>query len=342
MIPLIRRWRIIFSSMRMAFRLLIVLGIAASLGTFIPQGFPADFYLEHYGYLLGKLLLMLSFDHLYSSWWFLGLEGLLGFNIVFCSLQRLRTINSIWETGSILLHLSIPVIFLGGVISAFLGIRADIKIAVGETKDLTGLGFPGYVMQLEDFRIEYYDTQEPKQYVSTVVLENASGERLAGEIKVNHPLKHKELKIYQHSYGWQVSGMVKYEDLSQPFQMEEGGELALNAQEGLVLKLIFIPDFDKQTAALRSLSSFPHNPRLACALIQDTELLDMKFAAPGEQVILGEHQVLFVAYRYYSGLIVKSDPGLLWIFCGFGLMVLGFLLRYAVPQCLMGGRKLWK
>lgn len=333
------RWWKLLTSMGMAIGLLIILGIAASLGTLVPQGVSSAFYTQHYGAFLGKILLVLGFDHLYSSWWFLGLGGLLGLNILFCSLQRLKKIGNPRETGSILVHLSILVIYLGAIISGFLGTSADINIAVGETKDLSEIGFPDYVLKVEDFRIEYYESMEPSQYLSALSLEESGGEKLSREIKVNYPLKYKGLKIYQQSYGWQLSGELQHENQSQPFRINEGEEFILNPQENLIMKTIFIPDYDEHTGSLYSRSPFPKNPRLACALIQDSKLLDVQSVAPGEKVLLGDYQVQFDDFRYYSGLNVKRDPGIPWIYSGFGLMFLGFLLRYTVPKHSAKGGK---
>lgn len=335
--PQMTRWFEIISSMRTTVILLIILGIAASLGTLVPQGVSPASLIQHYGVFLGKILLVLGFDHLYSSWWFLLLGGLLGLNITFCSLQRLKSIKDASEAGSILIHLSILVIFIGSAITGLLGTSADVNIAVGETRDLTEKGFPGYAVKVEDFRIEYYDTLEPRQYLSKLALEQTNGEKVLKEIKVNSPLKHNGIKIYQQSYGWQVKGVLIHNDENQRFQLYDGGELILNAHGDLVIKTIFIPFYDEHTGSMRSLSPIPKNPHLACALIQGSDLIDVKFLAPGDKAILGDHHVQFDDYRYYSGLNIKKDPGIPWIYSGFGIMILGFTLRYAASKRLLKG-----
>lgn len=323
-------WRIL-TSMRTGILLLIALGALASLGTLIPQGAPSDFYLEHYGLYLGKFILFFALDHLYSSWGFLALGGFFSLNLFFCSVRRLKTLKQTRDAGSVFLHLSILVIFLGSAISAGFTVSGDVKIAVGETLDLAEAGFPGYSLTVRDFRIEYYDTLEPRQYKSNLVLKSKAGNSVGREIMVNHPFKYQGLKIYQQSYGWQVSGLITDGSDSRDFKLKDGEELILKPQEDLVLKTIFIPDFDEKTQSLKTLSNIPNNPVMVCALLQGEHLLQVEFLAKGEKKDLGQYTVDFKDYRYYSGLNVKKDPGVKLIFGGFFMMTISFLLRYLVP-----------
>ena len=103
-------WWKILTTMRIAIILLITLGILASLGTLIPQGAPADFYLQYYGPYLGRLILFFILDQMYSSWWFLGLGALFSLNLLLCSIRRIKSLKHIRDAGSVFLHLSILII----------------------------------------------------------------------------------------------------------------------------------------------------------------------------------------------------------------------------------------
>ncbi len=78
-----------FSSLRLAIALIIVITLAAVVGTLIPQGGSAAFYAARYGALAGPLV-RLQFARLYSSPWFLALLFLFAVNTIVCTLVRLR------------------------------------------------------------------------------------------------------------------------------------------------------------------------------------------------------------------------------------------------------------
>tara|TARA_Y100001968_G_scaffold333191_1_gene394637 strand:- start:15442 stop:16728 length:1287 start_codon:yes stop_codon:yes gene_type:complete len=82
------------SNLKVAIGLLLVIAIASSLGTAIPQGEIPEFYIEKYGenpwlgLLKGEILLSLQFNHIYSSYWFLALLIWLGLALMICSWRR--------------------------------------------------------------------------------------------------------------------------------------------------------------------------------------------------------------------------------------------------------------
>ena len=82
------------SSLRVAIALLLLIALASGIGTAIPQGDPANLYLEAYaetpwlGILHGEQVLLLKLDHVYSSSWFLGLIAWLGLSLILCSWRR--------------------------------------------------------------------------------------------------------------------------------------------------------------------------------------------------------------------------------------------------------------
>ncbi|MBW2618596.1 MAG: cytochrome c biogenesis protein ResB [Deltaproteobacteria bacterium] len=78
-----------FASVKLAIVLLIILAATAVIGTLLPQGKAAPFYLQHYPVPFAKIILAFQLDSLYSSFWFVGLLLALGANLVVCSLNRL-------------------------------------------------------------------------------------------------------------------------------------------------------------------------------------------------------------------------------------------------------------
>jgi cytochrome c biogenesis protein len=71
--------------------LLLLIALASGIGTAIPQGDPANLYLEAYadttwlGVLHGEQVAVLQLDHVYSCSWFLALIAWLGLSLILCS-----------------------------------------------------------------------------------------------------------------------------------------------------------------------------------------------------------------------------------------------------------------
>tara|TARA_B100001063_G_scaffold72646_1_gene66873 strand:+ start:3386 stop:4651 length:1266 start_codon:yes stop_codon:yes gene_type:complete len=82
------------SDLKVAIVLLLLIALASGIGTAIPQGDPANLYLEAYadtpwlGILHGEQVLWLQLDHVYSCSWFLGLIAWLGLSLILCSWRR--------------------------------------------------------------------------------------------------------------------------------------------------------------------------------------------------------------------------------------------------------------
>ncbi|MBR0481766.1 MAG: cytochrome c biogenesis protein ResB, partial [Firmicutes bacterium] len=65
---------------------LMILGCIA--GSIVPQNQPLHVYYDTYGAAKGNILLSLSLNHVFTSWWFILITGLLCFNLILCSISR--------------------------------------------------------------------------------------------------------------------------------------------------------------------------------------------------------------------------------------------------------------
>ena len=77
-----------FTSVKLAFFTLCMLAFTSIAGTVIPQKKPLPWYAQEYGDNLAQLFYVFHMPDMYSSWWFLGLLGLLSTNLIVCSLDR--------------------------------------------------------------------------------------------------------------------------------------------------------------------------------------------------------------------------------------------------------------
>lgn len=85
---------IFFTSVKVGVSIILIIAIAAAIGTIFPQEYfipigvdAGEYYQENYG-SLGYLYYSLGFHNLYSSWWFLILNGMLALSIIAASIDR--------------------------------------------------------------------------------------------------------------------------------------------------------------------------------------------------------------------------------------------------------------
>lgn len=91
-----------------------------------------------------------------------------------------------------------------------LSFRANIDITEGTSADLAFIDFKdGYLVQklpfiihVDDFRIEHYESGQPKSFESDLVIyDKGLPEPVKQTISVNHPFSYKGYTIYQNSFG---------------------------------------------------------------------------------------------------------------------------------------------
>lgn len=85
----------IFIDLKFAIFLLTLISILSSIGSFIEQDEPIEFYNEKYpqikpiyGFINSKFILNLGLDHIYRTNWFLSLLTLFGFSLLTCTITR--------------------------------------------------------------------------------------------------------------------------------------------------------------------------------------------------------------------------------------------------------------
>ena len=130
-------------------------------------------------------------DHFYGSWWFAVLLGLVAVGSLsrVYTLIRSKLIRS--HFSSLLIHIAIPVILLGGALTSWTGEHYSITLAPGETKE---------GITLERFEVLYYPgTRTPMDFVSHVTVADGSAVRKA-DISMNHILRYDGRRYYQEDY----------------------------------------------------------------------------------------------------------------------------------------------
>ncbi|BAQ64166.1 cytochrome c biogenesis protein [Geminocystis sp. NIES-3709] len=95
------------ADLRLAIILLLIIAFFSISGTVIEQNQPVNFYQENYpenpalfGFLTWQLLLLIGLNHVYTTWWYLGILVLFGSSLIACTFRRqlpaLKT-TQIWQ-----------------------------------------------------------------------------------------------------------------------------------------------------------------------------------------------------------------------------------------------------
>ncbi len=239
--------------------------------------------------------------------------------------------SRVLERGSLgryavyMVHLSIIIILVGGLIGVLFGYRGPLTLAKGETKDSvvargsTSERKPlGFAIKLDDFKVSFYPSGEPKDYVSNVeVLENGKSV-LQKSIRVNDPLNYNGVNIYQSSYG------------SNPvFVFDVGGERVELGQGGVYKK-------DRLHLLAVQYEKSVHNfgPGVQIAYVEQngqpqTTWFLKDVPRLREKSILGTTVRLDdIKEEFYTGLEVSRDPGVWVVWFGFALILFGLYVNF--------------
>lgn len=228
--------------------------------------------------------------------------------------------------GVYMIHLSIIIILIGGLIGLVFGYRGPLALAKGEVKDsitVRGSGMKtqplGFALRLNEFKVSFYPSGEPKEYASNVdVLENGKAV-LQKTIRVNDPLSYKGVNVYQSSYGSNSSAVF-----------DIGGERVELGQGAIYKKgnlQLLVVRYEKQV----------HNfgPGVQMAYLQDGQTQTAWFLKDVPR--LRERSILGVPVKleelrdeFYTGLEVARDPGVWVVWLGFALILFGMYVNFFV------------
>ncbi|MGC8966347.1 MAG: cytochrome c biogenesis protein ResB [Caldimicrobium sp.] len=231
-------------------------------------------------------------------------------------------------------HFSLIVVIIGALIGSLLGYRGNMEILEGETSNIVQPFrkkepiYLDFSVKLNQFVLETYPNGMPKEYISNVTF--IDGNRtMDAIIKVNQPVKYKDITFYQASYNMIPEFKIKYtlkgdseEVILSPFKpisIKNRYSVALKdygqAHGFIYLRVWIIDEKTTETSEGLIISGFPPF---------EANLSEGKLTL----------EFVDVGKIYYStGLQVKRDPGKWVVYLGFILMMFGlFLVYYYDPQ----------
>jgi cytochrome c biogenesis protein len=240
--------------------------------------------------------------------------------------------------GVYIVHLSVVILLIGGLIGSIFGIDGFVNIPEGETVQSIQLRNSNHKMQLDfaircdDFNVEFYDSGAPKEFRSSLTILKKGKAVLQKDIIVNDPLRYAGISLFQSSYGNltpnevilnftnQATGMVysKKAKIDEPIIIPEG-------LGSFVLKR-FTPQADFRG----------HN--IGEAFIgeltaPDGSTVDVTLPLKFPSFDKMRRGTIFIAVadfvpRYFTGLQVSKDPGIWVVYTGFILMIIGIYITF--------------
>lgn len=266
--------------------------------------------------------------------------------------------------GVYIVHLSVLLLLIGGLIGSFFGFEGFVTIPEGESTDTVQMRNSRQTVKLDfaircdKFNLSHYPNGAPKEYRSSLsILENGK-EVLKKDIIVNAPLRYKNINIFQSSYGemparsdingsdiqeMTPSSKIRLNLISNDSKMAYQREAAigkpLDLPEGL--GKLLLKEFRKN-AKFGGQDIGPALLGILTPAQGDPQELFLPLKFPNFDKMRRGKIVISVAdqphgtfkpdsppkIRYYTGLQITNDPGVGVVYVGFIMMILGCYISF--------------
>lgn len=235
------------------------------------------------------------------------------------------------KIGPIIVHLSLILILFGALLGNLSGFISQELIPLGgvfHIQNLINSGSFSYVPQnfeayVDDFRISYNDEGSVDQFYSNLVILNNKGEELKQKtIYVNEPLRYHDIVFYQTD--WSIVNLSVNIDSKNEFQ--------------LPLKVINVKNEGKfWISSLMTSGNGEFETKTILLILEDLtgkvlfynenqQLLGILNV--GDVFYINGHSIRIVDIVSATGLQIKSDPGIPFVYFGFFLLIFSIIFSY--------------
>jgi cytochrome c biogenesis protein len=240
--------------------------------------------------------------------------------------------------GVYMVHFSIILLLLGGLIGSIFGFDGFVTIPEGETiseirlRNNHAVRPIDFDVRCDDFTISFYDSGMPSEYRSSLTIIEKGTPVLKRDIIVNDPLRYKGINLFQSSYG-----VLEPKDVTLVFESTESG--MKYDKKVKVGEAVDIPE-DMGTFVIRdfrnSYNFKGHNiGEVFFGILTRKDhdpvsvILPLRFRS-FDKMRRGRVIVSVSAYepRYYTGLQVTKDPGVSIVYAGFIIMIAGCFITF--------------
>ncbi len=248
--------------------------------------------------------------------------------------------HAIFSLGAIIVHVSILMIIVGGLLSSLFGFSGEMNIIEGgRTRevflDRTHLVQLDFSVTLNRFTFERYPDGTPKEYRSDITIMEGKN-RTDASLTVNHPVEYRGVRFYQTSFGKEM-------DYATIEVLDRKGN-SLYAGEAYWSIPVEVPGRDLTFTIVQSAPEFMDFGPAVQLLVDDTsgryELWTLVEYPEFDRERGGDYVFVLKDYHLvpYSSFTVVKEPGLPLVFTGFILICVGFLFPLVSSMGTFRGR----
>ncbi|HDZ76871.1 MAG TPA: hypothetical protein ENH41_02155, partial [Candidatus Omnitrophica bacterium] len=320
------------------------IAVFSVIGTLIPQNKQSVEYITRYGQSLYDVFLKTGVLNIYSAWWFIMLLVFLCFNLTACLFKRF--VLKVSLLGTLLAHVSILVILIGALVGMFYGEKAYVNLHVdqsihsfvskGKHVDL------GFSVRLDKFIYEENIDQEEK-----LLVYSKEGELLTG-VSVSDG-------GYQQidNSGYSVRVLRYVADFSMDITTKE--VISKSSEPRNPAIEVELKDEDGETQAFWVFAAYPdiHKTKETnfefkyqwkwrrpkdfiskVTVIKDGKEVLKKDVKVNSPLRFGGYSFFQSSYDKehlsWSGLQIVKDPGVIVVYFGFFLLILGLIIIFYI------------
>jgi len=240
--------------------------------------------------------------------------------------------------GVYIVHISVVLLLLGGLIGSIFGFEGFANIPEGEAvsqfhlKKNNEIKQLGFEIRCDDFDVSFYDSGAPKEYRSALtVLENGKAVKQKNII-VNDPLRYKGISIFQASYGMippkHLTLNITSNETGMVYTQKAAAEKPFDLPEGM--GQFVIRDFDTSYLFMGRDIGETFLGTLTPTGEEPAEvIIPLKF--PNfDKMRKGRCLISVADYeaRYFTGLQITRDPGVAVVYTGFVFIIIGFVITF--------------
>ncbi len=241
--------------------------------------------------------------------------------------------------GVYIVHISVIFLLLGALIGSIFGLEGYVNIPEGESvnqirlRNNNKIHTLDFEIQCDDFNVSFYESGAPKEFRSDLTILENSKPVSYKSIIVNDPLRYKGINIFQSSYGMLPSNEVSLNFMSRETGMVYPKKAVIDQEfdipEGM--GKFVVKDFKNSFSFRGKMNIGETFIGMFTPLDRDPVEVIIPLQYPTfDEMRKGEFAVSAAGYkkRYYTGLQVTRDPGVLVVYTGFIIMIAGIFISF--------------